>query len=169
MKKYSTVTVCMIVVIAMAIVWVFLHTETNQNAWKRQFQEDWEKSFWAGGWWTGLVGSSEPQVFFFLALVMSTKWLHILHLSQCMRFPTMWYVRQAKPQISLRIHAVWSEPLLVAWIFYDCKLLTGHRLEFLSFKGGCTGSSESTLDKMPHCWKSHVTTHLLSEHYQLML
>ena len=34
------------------------------------------------------------------------------------------------------------------------KLLTEHHLEFLSFKGGCTGSSESTLDKMPHCWKS---------------
>ena len=42
------------------------------------------------------------------------------NLSQCMRFPTMWYVRPAKPQISLRIGAVWSEPLLVAWIFYEC-------------------------------------------------
>ena len=41
------------------------------------------------------------------------------YLSQCMRFPTMWYVRPAKPQISLRISAVWSEPLLVAWVFYD--------------------------------------------------
>ena len=28
------------------------------------------------------------------------------HISQCMRFPTMWYVRLAKPQISLRILAV---------------------------------------------------------------
>ena len=37
------------------------------------------------------------------------------------------------------------------------KLLTEHHLEFLSFTGGCTGSSESTLVKMPHCWKSHVT------------
>ena len=34
------------------------------------------------------------------------------------------------------------------------KLLTEHHLEFLSFKGGCTGSSESTLVKMPRCWKS---------------
>ena len=41
-------------------------------------------------------------------------------MSQCLRFPTMWYVRPAKPQISLRIRAVWSEPLLVAWVFYDC-------------------------------------------------
>ena len=42
------------------------------------------------------------------------------------------------------------------------KLLTEHHLERLSFKGGCTGSSESTLVKMPHCWKSHVTAQLFS-------
>ena len=41
------------------------------------------------------------------------------------------------------------------------KLLTEQCLEFLSLKGGCTGSSESTLVKMPHCWKSHVMAHLL--------
>ena len=40
-------------------------------------------------------------------------------MSREMRFPTMWYVRPAKPQISLCIRAVWSEPLLVAWTFYE--------------------------------------------------
>ena len=40
------------------------------------------------------------------------------------------------------------------------KLLTEHHLEFLSLKGGCTGSSESTHVKMPHCWKSHVIAQL---------
>ena len=35
------------------------------------------------------------------------------------------------------------------------KLLAEHHLEFLSLKGGPTGSSEYTLVKMPHCWKSH--------------
>ena len=35
------------------------------------------------------------------------------------------------------------------------KLLTKHHLEFLSLNGGCT-----TLVKMPHCWKSHVTAQL---------
>ena len=40
------------------------------------------------------------------------------------------------------------------------KLLSENLLEFLSLKGGCTGSSESTLVKMPHCWKSHVTAHI---------
>ena len=37
------------------------------------------------------------------------------------------------------------------------KLLTEHHLELLSLKVGCTGSSDFTLVKMPHCWKSHVT------------
>ena len=40
------------------------------------------------------------------------------------------------------------------------KLLTEQHLEFLSLKGGCTGLSESTLVKMPNCWKSHVATRL---------
>ena len=38
----------------------------------------------------------------------------------------------------------------------NVKLLTEHHLELLSLIGGCTGSSESKLVKMPHCWKSHV-------------
>ena len=41
------------------------------------------------------------------------------------------------------------------------KHLTEHHLEFLSLEGGCTGSSESTLVKIPHCWKSHVAAQLL--------
>ena len=42
------------------------------------------------------------------------------------------------------------------------KLLTEHHLVFLSLKGGCTSSSESTLVKMPHCWKSHARAHIVS-------
>ena len=41
------------------------------------------------------------------------------------------------------------------------KLLTEHHLEFLSFKGGCRGSSKSTLVKMSNCWKSYVTAHIV--------
>ena len=41
------------------------------------------------------------------------------------------------------------------------KLLTEHYLEFLSLKGGGTGSSESTLVKMPYCWKSHVAAQII--------
>ena len=43
----------------------------------------------------------------------------------------------------------------------SAKLLTKHHLEFLSLKGDCTGSSESRHVKMPHCWKSHVTAHMV--------
>ena len=60
-----------------------------------------------------------------------------------MRFPTMWYVRPAKAQISLEYSMT-------------AKLLTKQHLEFLSLKGGCTGSSESTLVKM------HIVGHLMS-------
>ena len=40
------------------------------------------------------------------------------------------------------------------------KLLTEHHLEFLSLTGDCTGSSESTLFKMPHCGKSHAAAYI---------
>ena len=39
----------------------------------------------------------------------------------------------------------------------NVKLLTEHQLQFLRLKGG---SSESTLVKMPHYWKSHVMAHI---------
>ena len=41
------------------------------------------------------------------------------------------------------------------------KLLTEYHLEFQSLKGGCTGSSKSTHVKITHCWKSHVTAHVI--------
>ena len=40
------------------------------------------------------------------------------------------------------------------------KLLTEHYLEFQSFIGGYRGSSESTLVKMPNCWKCYETKNL---------
>ena len=42
------------------------------------------------------------------------------------------------------------------------KLLREHNLEFLGLTRGCTGLSESTLVKMPHCWKSHVAAHVIN-------
>ena len=39
------------------------------------------------------------------------------------------------------------------------KLLIEHALEFLSLKGDCRGSFESTHVKMPRCWKSHALAH----------
>ena len=39
-------------------------------------------------------------------------------------------------------------------------LLTEHNLEFVSLKGDCTGSRESTHVNIAHCWKSHVVAHV---------
>ena len=78
------------------------------------------------------------------------------HMSHNMRFPTMWYVRLAKAQIAQ------SDQSLCLSLEYSMtqRQLTVHHLEFLSLKGDCTYSSESTLVKMPHCWKSHVAAHM---------
>ena len=66
-------------------------------------------------------------IFFMRKMKLEDTWsiyvhmnLWVRYLSRDMRFPTMWFVWPAKPQISLRLRAVWSEPLLVAWIFYEC-------------------------------------------------
>ena len=55
-----------------------------------------------------------------------------------------------------------SDQSLCASLEYSLtdKLLTEHHLEFLSLKGGYTGSPESTHVKMLHCWKSHVTAYM---------
>ena len=68
------------------------------------------------------------------------------------RFPTMWYVRLAKAQISLCQSLEYSMTV---------KLLSEHHLEFLSIKGGYTGSSEATVVLMSHCWKSCVTAKIV--------
>ena len=78
-----------------------------------------------------------------------------------MRFPTMWYVQPAK----LRSACAYAQSYQSLCWLHECsmniKLLTEHHLEFLSLTGGCTGWSESTLVKIPHCWKSHVTAQVL--------
>ena len=42
----------------------------------------------------------------------------------------------------------------------DIKQLTEQYLEFLNLNTGYAGSSESSLVKIAHCWKSHVTAHM---------
>ena len=56
--------------------------------------------------------------------------------------------------------------LIRAFASMIVKLLTEHHLEFLSLKEGCRGSSESTLVKMPNCWKPHAAAHII-ENFQL--
>ena len=93
-------------------------------------------------------------------------WVPVIpYLSRDMRFLAMWYVRPAQAQTSLRKRAVWSEPLLVTYIFY---VWISWHLEFPSLKWGCTGSSESTLVKMPHFWKSHVMAHFFLQPWAII-
>ena len=79
----------------------------------------------------------------------------LLHtdMSRDMRFPTMWYVR---PYAQTN-----QSPCLSPNYSMSFKLLTELHLEILSLKGGCTGSSESTLVKMTHCWNSQAAAHFL--------
>ena len=51
-------------------------------------------------------------------------------------------------------HCLWLE------FYMTVKLLIEDHFEFLSLKGGFTGSSESTLVKMPHRRKPHVAAHI---------
>ena len=70
---------------------------------------------------------------------------------------TMWYVWPAKRQISLRIHTVWSEPLLVAWIFYDC-LATG----WASFRVSKLKKEAAQVKEWVYTCKCHIVgNHIL--------
>ena len=66
----------------------------------------------------------------------------------------MWYVQPACAQ---------SDQSLCLSLEYSksVKLLTEHHLEFLSLKGCYTATSECTLVKMPHCWKSHLAADII--------
>ena len=64
-----------------------------------------------------------------------------------MRFPTIWYVRPAKAQISQRSRTTDQSVCLSLVYSMIFKLLNEHHLEFISLKGGCKGSSDSILMK----------------------
>ena len=77
-----------------------------------------------------------------------------------MRFQTMWYVRPEG--LSSACAYAQSDQIICKSLEYSMsvKLLTEQHLEFLSLAGNCTGPSEYTLVKMPHCWISHVAAHM---------
>ena len=78
-----------------------------------------------------------------------------------MRFPTMCDNQRLRPACTY-VQSDQSRCWSFAYSMY-IEILTEQHLEFLSLTGGCTGFSESTLVKIPHCWKSHVRAQL----YQL--
>ena len=93
--------------------------------------------------------------------------LSLNDLCQCMRFPTMWYVRPAKPQISLRICTVWSEPLLVAWVFYYCEATDWtpfgifkhkRRLQRLIWVCTCQNATLLEVSCTAHLWVSKIAS-----------
>ena len=49
------------------------------------------------------------------------------------------------------------------------KLLTKHLLDVLCLKGGCTGSSESTLFKISNCWESYAAAQIVLHNEFAML
>ena len=46
------------------------------------------------------------------------------------------------------------------------KLLIELNCDFLSLTGDYTGSSESTLVKIPHCWKSHIAAQICRNKFE---
>ena len=77
-----------------------------------------------------------------------------------MRFPTMCMCNQQCLRSDCAYAQTDQSLCLSLEYSMSVKLLTGHRLEFQNLKGGRTGWSESTLFKMPDCWKSRVTAHV---------
>ena len=82
-----------------------------------------------------------------------------MHLSRGMRFPTMCDQQRLRPACAYT--QTDQSPCWSLKYSMTVKLLNKPHLRFLSLKGGCTCSSESTLVKMTHCWISRVTAHFL--------
>ena len=91
-------------------------------------------------------------------------------------------MQPVKAQTCLRIRTVWlsDQSLCLSLEFsLTVKLLTEHHLEFLSLKGDCTGSSDSTFVKIPHVeaqyksclincqdrWGIYITDVIVNLHY----
>ena len=80
-----------------------------------------------------------------------------------MGFPTMWYMCEQQSLGSACAYDQSDQSLCYSLEYYmSIKLQTERRLKILSFKG-CTGPSESTLIKMPHCWKSHAAAQIVNQ------
>ena len=98
--------------------------------------------------------------------VCHSRWKNLSMYKLLLHFTTTWDFQQCGmcDQQSLRSACAYaqSDQSLCLSLEYSMtvKLLTEHHLDFLSLKGGCTGSTQSTHVKMPHCWKSHVMAQL---------
>ena len=100
------------------------------------------------------------------SLIKSRKVHPILNIKNwattCVRCSTMWYCmfdqQRLRPAcIYASLIRAFASRSNILWL----KPLSEYHLEFISLKGGCTCSSESTLVKIPHCWKSHFKAVML--------
>ena len=82
------------------------------------------------------------------------NWVATWDFQQCGMCDQQW-LRPACPYAQSDQSLCWSLEYSM-----NTKLLNKHHLEPLSLKGSGTGLSESTLVKMPHCWKSHDAAQL---------
>ena len=106
-----------------------------------------------------IKGHVVPFVLCFFCICNVELIFHGLHLSRDMRFPTMWRCDQQRLRLDCA-YAQSDQSLCLSLKYHlTVKRQTEHHLEFLSLKGGFPGLSESTLVKMPNCWKSHVAAH----------
>ena len=87
-------------------------------------------------------------------------YISAMNMSHDMGFPTMWYVRQQRLRPACAYAQSGQSLCKSPEHSVTVKLLTEQYLGFLSLKGGCTGSPESTFVKMTLCWKSHVTAQI---------
>ena len=87
----------------------------------------------------------------------------IPHLAYCYLKNNFFIIIEPRHEISNNVVCATSKGSDQLKYFMTVKLLTGHHLEFLSLKRGYTGSSESTLIRIPYCWKSHVAAQYISE------
>ena len=76
-------------------------------------------------------------------------------LSKNRKWASAWNFQQCGTCDQQSLRSAWAYASIIV------KLLTEHHLEFISLKGGCRGSSESTLVKMSNCWKSHATAQMM--------
>ena len=98
---------------------------------------------------------------------LQESWYLISYCFQKSKWAMTWDFQQCGMCDQQRLRPAWayaqSDQSLCLSLEYSItvKLLAEHHLEFLSFKGGSTGSSESVHVKMPHCLKSHVAAQIV--------
>ena len=93
----------------------------------------------------------------------TTEPLRYLKLGQCMSFPTKCDMCDQQSLRPACAYAQSDQSLCKSLEYYMIvKLLTELHLEFLSLKGGCRCSSESTHVIIPHYWKAHALAQMIS-------